>query len=264
MKKIKVVICVLVFSVCFILFINIRQFVIMNDVLECFEKIYTVDEVVILKKNIRPIQNHIDSEKYKISLKGTWAQGNSAICIFEIQEKNGDVIIQNDIRSTIKNKSLESNEDGKVILVGQEYQKIGNGNHIIGIKIINEDIAEKLGVEIKIKDEQFLFTIPISISQKTKQVVCLKDEADYMYEKVYITPIAMYFTCSLDREHMNTDLCLNFLDGKRKEIGKTDGYVSYEKADRKIYLQFLGGVYDVGQLESITVGNVKYKVTNNY
>ena len=59
---------------------------------------------------------------------------------------------------------MENNEDGKTALAGQEFQENGSGNHIIGIRILGEENVEELVVEIKIKEEQFLFTIPISLN----------------------------------------------------------------------------------------------------
>lgn len=262
-KVYKMFVFVVIVFVWSLIFINVRQYLKMNDTLKYFEKFYSAEEMDILKKDIEPIQKSIDSEKYKISLKGVWAQGNSANCIFEIQEKDGTVITQKDIQSAIKNKCLENNEDGKTALAGQEFQENGSGNHIIGIRILGEENVEELVVEIKIKEEQFLFTIPISLNYQTKQVVCVNDDADYVYERVYITPISMYSIISLDREPMNTKICLNFLDGKKQEIETSDGYVSYEEADRKVCMRLFDSVYDVGQLESVTVGNIKYKVVKN-
>lgn len=257
-KVLKIFIVIVIIFICFFISLIVRQHLKVNNALAYFGEFYTTNTLDILKENIKPVQSSMDSENYKITLNGVWAQGNCASCIFEIQEKrSGTAITQKDIQSVIWNKNLEDHSEGNLVLGGVKYKEKENGNHILEIRILSEDNVEQSDIEIKIKEEQFLFTIPMSSDQNAKQVVCVNDDVE---DRVYISPISMCAVLSLDREITTSEIYLNFSNGERQEIEVDGNYVSSEKENSKIYMLFLEMVCDVEQLESVTIGEITYKV----
>lgn len=260
MKKrtgLKILGCIVIVFICSLIFINVRQYLKANEALKYFEEFYTAEELELLKENIEPEQCRMDSENYKIILKGMWAQGNCASYIFEIQgKKSGIEITQEDIKSVIWNKNFEDNTEGNLILRRVKYKEKGNRNYILEVGILSEDTIGQLDIKIRIKEEQFLFTLPTFFNKKAKQAISASDD---VVESVYVSSMSLCIVLPADGEISDSEICLNFSDGRKQEIRFDDGYVSGKKENANIYMLFLESVCDVEQLESITVGEVTYE-----
>lgn len=267
MKKINVYrLAIIIFFIytCFLIFIFTNKYFKLQNSLDHFAFFYSKDELDILEDDITPIQKKLYSENYIVSLKGVWAQENCINVIMEIQEKDGKMVSEKEIKCFVENTAEVDEVNGNRTFVGQEYKESIEGNSILGIKCLSDKKFENVNVKIDIKEEQFVFVIPITQNENLKHFISTENANTLVSRKIYLSPMSLCVISENSTEKAinmsEVGINIGYINGTTEQIDLSGDFISSEDNNGKqIYLRFLNRIYDTAQIETISVGNTKYK-----